>query len=394
MNSTIPPQRTGRHFLQIPGPTNIPDRILRAMDYPIIDHRGPEFAALSREILASIRPVFGTEEPVIIFPSSSTGAWEACLVNTLSPGDRIVTFDIGHFSMLWANLARRLGLEIDIIPGEWGRAPDLEHLETKLHEDRTRTIKAVCILHNETSTGVTANIPAARQVLDTTGHGALLFVDAVSSLGAIEYNHDDWGVDVTICGSQKGLMLPPGLSFNAISPKALTASKKALLPRSYWDWEAMLEANRSGAFPYTPATNLLYGLKEALIMLNEEGLNHVFSRHERLARACRAAVDGWDLTQLCPIEEERSNTLTAVRIPNANALRQVILNHYDLSLGAGLGKLTDRIFRIGHLGHYNEIMLAGTLCGIELGLRTCGYNEVSTGVLCGLDSLLRTQNEN
>ncbi|MCH9675843.1 MAG: aminotransferase class V-fold PLP-dependent enzyme, partial [Gammaproteobacteria bacterium] len=333
-------RHVGRHFLQIPGPTNVPDRILRAINAPTIDHRGPDFADLGKEVLSGIQGIFSTENPVIIFPGSGTGAWEAAMVNTLSPGDTIVIFDIGHFSQLWGDLARRLQLNVSVIPGEWGRAPDIEALESMLKADTAGKIQAVCVVHNETSTGVTANIPAARAALDSSSHGALLLVDSISGLGSVEYHHDAWGVDVTICGSQKGLMLPPGLGFNAVSEKALHASKSATLTRAYWDWDAMLGPNANGFFPYTPSTNLLYGLREAIKMLNEEGLENVFARHARLARACRAAVSGWGLDILCPVESERSNVLTTVNLPNSDALRRTILDRFDMSLGAGLGKLT------------------------------------------------------
>ena len=382
--------RSGRHFLQIPGPTNVPDRILRAMDSPTIDHRGPDFSALAGEILAGLKPVFQTDGPVVIYPASGTGAWEAALVNTLSPGDRVLMAETGQFSTLWVGLAKRLGLDVQLIPGDWrhGANPDL--IEAALTEDRDRKIKAVAVVHNETSTGVTSRIPEIRHAIDRAQHPALFMVDTISSLASIDYRHDDWGVDVTIAGSQKGLMLPPGLSFNAISDKALTASKTASLPKSYWDWGAMLDANAKNVFPYTPATNLLYGLKEALSMLAEEGLQNVFGRHQRHGKAARIAVDQWGLEVLAKDPREYSGSLTAVMMPDghdADRLRKLILERFDLSLGNGLGQLQGRVFRIGHLGWFNDLMLAGTLSGIEMGLKAFGLNPKSSGVAAALDFL-------
>ncbi len=363
--------RAGRHFLQIPGPTNVPDRVLRAIDRATIDHRGPDFVDLANEVLAGLKPVFGTEQPVIVYPSSGTGAWEAALVNTLSPGDRVLMYETGHFATLWRELAGRLGLEVELIGGNWAGGADPAAIEARLADDRAQAIKAVCVVHNETSTGVTSRIAEIRAAIDRAGHPALYLVDTISSLASIDYRHDEWGVDVTVGGSQKGLMLPPGLGFNAVSEKARAAAASARLPRSYWDWEAMLAGNAAGAFPYTPATNLLYGLREALIMLREEGLANVFARHDRHAEATRRAVRAWGLDILCADPAEYSSSLTAVRMPDghdADALRQVILDRFDMSLGAGLGKLKGRIFRIGHLGDFNDLMLAGTLCGVEMGL--------------------------
>ena len=367
--------RSGRHFLQIPGPTNVPDRILRAMDRPTIDHRGTDFARLGQEVLAGLKQVFQTAGPVVIFPASGTGAWEAALVNTLSPGDRVLMFETGHFSTLWSEMAARLGLAVEILPGDWRSGADPKQIEARLSEDRAREIKAVCVVHNETSTGVTSRIPEVRQAIDRAGHPALFLVDTISSLASIDYRHDAWGVDVTVGGSQKGLMLPPGLGFNAIGDKARAAAKAARLQRSYWDWEAMLAPNKAGFFPYTPATNLLYGLRESIAMLLEEGLDKVFARHDRHAETTRRAVGAWGLEVLCRNPAEYSSSLTAALMPeghSADALRAVILEHYDLSLGSGLGKLQDRIFRIGHLGDFNDLMLAGTLCGVEMGLDVGG----------------------
>src|SRR5688500_9930579 len=339
----------GRHFLQIPGPTNVPDRVLRAMAAPTIDHRGPEFAELTKSVLAALGPVFGTTGPVVIYPSSGTGAWEAALVNTLSPGDRVLMSETGHFSTLWSELAGRLGLQVEVIPGDWRHGADPAEIAGRLAADEEQTIKAVCVVHNETSTGVTTRIPDVRAALDAVGHPALLLVDTISSLASIDYRHDEWGVDVTIAGSQKGLMLPPGLGFNAISEKALAANRSAGLPRSYWDWGPMIAANERGFFPYTPGTNLLYGLREACAMLAEEGLPNVFARHQRHAAATRAAVRAWGLEVLCVDEREHSSSLTAVLLPDghdADEVRRVILEKFDMSLGAGLGKLAGKIFGI------------------------------------------------
>jgi alanine-glyoxylate transaminase/serine-glyoxylate transaminase/serine-pyruvate transaminase len=382
---------SGRHFLQIPGPTNVPDRVLRAMDRPTIDHRGPEFAELGREVLEGIKSVFRTVSPVVIYPASGTGAWEAALVNTLSPGDRVLMSETGQFATLWQKLATRLGLTIDFIPGDWRHGADAQVIQRKLAEDRAHAIKAVCLVHNETSTGVVTRIAPVREGLDSTGHPALLMVDTISSLASIDYRHDEWGVDVTIAGSQKGLMLPPGLSFNAVSEKALAASNHAKLPRSYFSWSEMLGPNKSGFFPYTPATNLLYGLREALRMLREEGLENVFARHARHAEATRSAVRAWGLEILCANPAEYSNALTAVMLPagtDADKVRQIILERFDMSLGAGLGKLQGKIFRIGHLGDFNDLALAGTLCGVEMGLQLAGIPIRKAGVAAALDSLM------
>jgi alanine-glyoxylate transaminase/serine-glyoxylate transaminase/serine-pyruvate transaminase len=381
---------SGRHFLQIPGPTNVPDRVLRAISRPTIDHRGPEFAALATELLEEVRPVFGTAGHVVIYPSSGTGAWEAALVNTLSPGDRVVCFETGHFSSLWADLAAAFGLDVAILPGDWRRGAQPEALAAELADDPKHDIKAVMLVHNETSTGVTSRVGEIRQALDAAGHPSLLLVDAISSLGSIDYRHDEWGVDVTVACSQKGLMLPPGLGFNAISGKALTASAAASLPRFYWDWRPIIAANAKGSWPYTPATNLLYGLHEALRMLGEEGLPAVFARHLRHAEATRRAVQAWGLEVLCSDPREYSPVLTGVLLPeghDADAVRRLILDDFDVSLGAGLAKFASRIFRIGHLGHFNDAALIGTLGSIELGLIRANVPISRGGVDAALEHL-------
>lgn len=387
---------SGRHFLQIPGPTNVPDRVLRAIDHPTIDHRGPEFAELTLEVLEGLKPVFGTTQPVIIFPASGTGAWEAALVNTLSPGDRVLMFETGQFAALWRRLADRLGLQVDYVEGDWRHGVDPAQLEARLAEDRSHSIKAVCAVHNETSTGVTSDIGKLRKAMDAAGHPALLLVDAISSLGTTDYRHDEWGVDVTVAGSQKGMMLPAGLSFNAISQKALEASKTAQLPRSYWRWDDILEANKDGFFPSTPATNLLYGLREALKMMQEEGLQQIYARHERLAEATRRATQAWGLEVLCQNPAEYSCSVTAVLMPeghSADALRALILERFDMSLGAGLGKVADKVFRIGHLGHLNDLMLAGTLAGVEMGLSLADVPHQRDGVRAALQYLAESAGE-
>jgi alanine-glyoxylate transaminase/serine-glyoxylate transaminase/serine-pyruvate transaminase len=381
---------SGRHFLQIPGPTNVPDRVLRAIDRPTIDHRGPEFPVLARETLAGLQRIFRTAGPVIIFPASGTGAWEAALTNALSPGDRILMSETGHFSSLWKAMADRLGLSVEVIPGDWRHGADPAEIEARLASDSQHQIRAVAVVHNETSTGVTTRVAEMRAAIDRARHPALFLVDTISSLACIDYRHDDWRVDVTIAGSQKGLMLPPGLSFNAVSARALEAAKTARLARSYWDWQAMLQANESGYFPYTPATNLLYGLREALLMLEEEGLDKVFARHARHAEATRRAVRAWGL-ELNPLDQrEHSNSLTAVRMPDgydADRLRAVILERFDLSLGQGLGKQKGQLFRIGHLGHFNDLMLCGTLAGVEMGLRSAGVPHRPGGLAAATDYL-------
>ncbi|MDP4506736.1 pyridoxal-phosphate-dependent aminotransferase family protein [Nonomuraea turcica] len=377
----------GRHFLQIPGPTNVPDRVLRAIARPTIDHRGPAFAELARELLDRLKPVFGTRHDVVVYPSSGTGAWEAALVNTLSPGDRVLAFETGHFSTLWCEMAARLGLVVDLVPGDWRRGADPAAIIDLL----TAGHAAVMVVHNETSTGARSRIPEIRDAMDATGHPALLLVDTISSLASMEYRHDEWGVDVTVGCSQKGLMLPPGLGFNAVGPKAL--ARRGRLPRSYWDWDAIIAANRQGFFPYTPPTNLLYGLGEALMMLEEEGLPQVFARHDRHAEATRRAVRAWGLEVLCADEREYSSSLTAVLLPDghdADAVRSLILERYDMSLGTGLGRLAGRVFRIGHLGHLNDLMLAGTLGGVEMGLLAAGVPIKEGGMRAALAYLEET----
>ncbi|HEY0988442.1 MAG TPA: aminotransferase class V-fold PLP-dependent enzyme [Kofleriaceae bacterium] len=384
--------RSGRHFLQIPGPTNVPDRVLRAMDRPTIDHRGPEFARLTAEIFDGLGAVFGTRSPVIVFPSSGTGAWEAAIVNTLRPGDRVLMFETGHFATLWKKMAERLGLAVDFVPGDWRRGVDPQVVETRLAEDRAGAVKAVMVVHNETSTGATSRIPLVRQAIDRARHGALLMVDTISALGSIDYRHAEWGVDVSVACSQKGLMLPPGLGLNAVSDKALAAARQGGMPRSYWDWEEMIKNNKTGFFPYTPATNLLYGLREALAMLREEGLAAVFARHARHGEATRRAVRAWGLEILCAEPAEYSSVLTAVMMPpghDADALRAAVLSRFDMSLGVGLSKLAGKVFRIGHVGDFNDLMLMGTLAGVEMGLTVAGVPHRAGGIqaamafLCG-----------
>jgi alanine-glyoxylate transaminase/serine-glyoxylate transaminase/serine-pyruvate transaminase len=386
-----PSGHTGRHFLQIPGPTNVPDRVLQAIAMPTIDHRGPEFAELGKEIVAGMKRVFQTAGTVVIYPSSGTGAWEAALVNTLSTGDRVLMFETGHFASLWRQMATRLGLDIEFVPGDWRHGVDPAEVAEKLAADRGHQVKAVCVVHNETSTGVVSRIPEIRAAIDAARHPALLMVDTISSLASIDYRHDEWRVDVTVAGSQKGLMLPPGLGFNAISDKAMAATKTAKLTRSYWDWQAMSETGHTGFFPYTPATNLLFGLREALTMLlDEEGLPAVFRRHSRHAEATRRAVAGWGLEILCADPRDYSSSLTAVLVPqgyDADRLRDIILDAFDMSLGTGLGRMKGKIFRIGHLGHFNDLMLCGTLSGVEMGLHRAGIPHRTGGVAAALEYL-------
>jgi alanine-glyoxylate transaminase/serine-glyoxylate transaminase/serine-pyruvate transaminase len=387
--------QSGRHFLQIPGPTNVPERVLRAIDLATMDHRGPEFQEMSKEVLAGLKHVFKTKSPVVIFPASGTGAWEAALVNTLSPGDRVLMFETGHFATLWLNMAKRLGLDPVFVPGDWRHGVDPAQVEAKLAEDKGKQIKAVMAVHNETSTGVVTRIGEVRKAIDRAKHPALFMVDTISSLASIDYRHDEWGVDVTVAGSQKGLMLPPGLSFNAVSDKALAASKSAKLPRSYWNWEEMIAANKDGWFPYTPATNLLYGLRVALkMLLEEEGLDNVFKRHDRHAEAARRAVRAWGLEILCLNAAEYSSSLTAVLMPDGHSeikFREAVLERFNLSLGSGLTKLRDKVFRIGHLGDFNDLMLAGTLAGIEMGLELTGVPHKKGGVDAAMDFLVHSE---
>lgn len=383
---------TGRHFLQIPGPTNVPDRVLRAMDRPVLDHRGQEFAELGKEVLEGVRTIFQTRGPVVIFPASGTGAWEAAIVNTLNAGDRVLMFETGHFSSLWKQVAEKHGLNVEYVPGNWRRGASAADVETQLSNDRQHSFKAVMVVHNETSTGVTSRIAEIRKAMDRTKHPALLMVDTISSLGSMDYRHEEWGVDVTVGGSQKGLMLPPGLSFNAVSEKAVAANQRCSMPRYYWDWMEMLKPNQNGFFPYTPATNLLYGLKEAIAMLHEEGLSNVFARHARHGQATRAAAKAWGLEIVCEEPAEYSNSLTAIFMPeghDADHLREVILQNFDMSLGAGLSKLAKKVFRIGHLGHFNDLTLMGTLSGVEMGLRLAGVpHNKDGGVSAAMESLV------
>ncbi len=382
--------RAGRHFLQIPGPTNVPDRVLRAMDNPTMDHRGPDFGVLGRQILGNLKRIFQTGQPVVIFPASGTGAWEAALVNTLSPGDHVLMCRTGWFAALWQEMAERLGLVPEFIETDWRRGADVAAIGEALAADTAHRLKAVCVVHNETSTGCTSRIAEVRAAMDAAAHPALLMVDTISSLGSIDYRHDEWGVDVTIAGSQKGLMLPPGLSFNAISRKAIAASHQAKSVRSYWDWAPMLVANEGGYFPYTPATNLLYGLDTAIEMLLEEGLPAVFARHDRHAEATRRAVRAWGLEIQCADPRHYSSVLTAVRLPeghSADALRAAILERFNMSLGNGLGPLKDCVFRIGHLGDFSDLQLMGTLSGVEMGLRVAGVPYRPGGAQAAMDYL-------
>ena len=374
---------SGRHFLQIPGPTNVPYRVLRAIDNPTMDHRGPAFGELSRGLLTDIKKVFKTESHVIIYPASGTGAWEAALVNTLSPGDRVLMYETGQFATLWQVLAKRLDLVPEFVAGDWRHGVDPAAVEERLAADTSHKIKAVCMVHNETSTGVASRVGAVREAIDKAKHPALFLVDTISSLGSIDYRHDEWKVDVTVAGSQKGLMLPPGLSFNAVSAKAIEASKSSKMSKSFWSWDEMIAANSTGYFPYTPATNLLYGLREALDMLFEEGLDNVFTRHDHFAEATRRAVQAWGLEVLCLEPSEYSSALTAVLMPeghSADAFRKVVLERFNMSLGNGLNKVADKVFRIGHLGDFNELMLMGTLAGIEMGLGIAGVPHQKGGV--------------
>ena len=389
---------SGRHFLQIPGPSTVPDRVLRAMDYPTIDHRGPEFQELGKKVLADVQKLFSTTQPVIIYPASGTGAWEAALVNTLSPGDHVLMYETGHFAALWKKLADKLSLSTEFMGESWRHGADAEAIGARLVQDRDHRIKAVCVVHNETSTGTVTDVPAVRRAIDAAGHPALLLVDTISSLGSIDYRHDEWGVDVTISGSQKGMMLPPGLGFNAVSQKAILASRTARLLRAYWGWDEMIESNKNGFWPSTPSTNLLYGLSEACDMLFEETLPTVFARHHRLAEATREAVRAWGLEILCENPGEYSNVLTAIIMPkdtggtshNADAFRKLVLENFNMSLGQGLGKLTGSVFRIGHLGDFNELTLMGTLAGVEMGFTLAGIPHRKGGVQAAMAYLAAT----
>ena len=385
--------KAGRHFLQIPGPTNVPDRVLRAMDYPTIDHRGPDFAKIGAACLAGIKTIFKTDSHVVIYPASGTGAWEAALVNLLNEGDKVLMVETGHFASLWHKMASRLGLETEFLETDWRRGADPSAVEDRLRADTEQQIKAVCVVHNETSTGSTTRIDDIRKAIDAAGHDAYFMVDTISSLASIDYRHDEWGVDVTVSGSQKGLMLPPGLSFNALSERAIDASKTAGMRRSYWDWQEQIAANASGAFPYTPATNLLYGLDEAITMLHEEGLDNVFARHDRHAEATRRAVQQWGLEVLCQEPKNYSSSLTAVLLPdghNADNFRATVLDNFDMSLGNGLSKLAGKVFRIGHLGDFNDLMLMGTLSGVEMGLKLADIPHQTGGVATAMAYLSDT----
>ena len=389
---------SGRHFLQIPGPSPVPDRILRAISLPTIDHRGPEFGALGLKLLAGLRQIFQTQHPVVIYPASGTGAWEAALVNTMSPGDALLMYETGHFATLWHKLAQRLGLAPELLgeagsddtglPISWRRGVQADMIEQRLRADPGHAIKAVCVVHNETSTGVTSDIAAVRRAIDAAGHPALLLVDSISGLASADYRHDEWGVDVTVSGSQKGLMLPPGISFNALSPKAIAASQHARCAKSFWAWDEILELNKTGYWPYTPSTNLLYGLNESLEMLLEQGLPSVLARHQRWAEGVRAAVRAWGLAIQCADPARHSPVLTGVVMPagiDADSVRRLIHERFDLSLGTGLGKVRGRMFRIGHLGDCNELTLLATLAGCEMGLKLSGVRLAGSGVLAAMD---------
>lgn len=383
-------RQAGRHFLQIPGPSAVPDRILKAIGQQTIDHRGPDFADVGKRALDGMKSIFKTEQNVFIFPASGTGAWEAALVNTLSPGDKVLMFETGHFATLWNKMARKIGLEPEFLEGDWRGGAEPDRIEARLREDKGHEIKAVCVVHNETSTGSVSPIAEVRKAIDAAGHPALLMVDSISGLASIDFRFDEWGVDVCVSGSQKGLMLPPGLSFNAVSERALEHAKSVTMPRSYWDWQDMVGPNATGYFPYTPGTNLLYGLNEAIDMLHEEGLDNVFARHARHGAATRAAVRAWGLEVLCARQGQESGVLTAVMVPeghSADAFRATTLKHYDISLGNGLSKVADKVFRIGHLGDFNDLMLMATLSGVEMGLGKAGVPHQSGGAQAAMDHL-------
>jgi alanine-glyoxylate transaminase/serine-glyoxylate transaminase/serine-pyruvate transaminase len=383
----------GRHFLQIPGPTNVPDRVLRAMDHPTIDHRGPAFTELGKRCLDGMKTIFKTDTHVVIYPASGTGAWEAALVNLLCEGDTVLMVETGHFASLWQKMATNLGIKTEFLETDWRRGVDPQAVEDRLRDDSTGEIRAVCVVHNETSTGSRSRIGEVRKAMDAAGHTALLMVDTISSLASIDYRHDEWGVDVTVSGSQKGLMLPPGLSFNALSERAIAESRNGGMNRSYWDWHDQIAANASGAFPFTPATNLLYGLAEAIDMLHEEGLDNVFARHDRHAEATRRAVQAWGLEVLCQEPQDYSSSLTAVLLPeghDADALRATILRHFNMSLGNGLSRLAGKVFRIGHLGDFNDLMLMGTLSGVEMGLKLADIPHQSGGAATAMQYLAQT----
>jgi alanine-glyoxylate transaminase/serine-glyoxylate transaminase/serine-pyruvate transaminase len=388
--------QSGRQFVQLPGPTNVPERVLRAIARPTIDHRGPEAAVLGLEVLEGMKGIFQTSGKVVIFPSSGSGAWEGALTNTLSPGDKVLMFEVGQFAALWIQVAQKLGLDVDVVQTDWRHGVDPQVVGAKLRDDHEHKFKAVCVVHNETSSGVTSSVRAVRAAMDHARHPALLLVDVISSLGSIDYRHDEWGVDVSIGGSQKGLMLPPGLGFNAMGEKALAASKSARLPRSYWDWQPMLSQNANGFFPYTPATNLLFGLRESLTMLREEGLQNVFKRHARHGEATRRAVKWWGLENVAVNAAEFSDSVTAIYTPtghSADELRNVVLERFNMPLGTGLGKLQDKVFRIGHLGDFNDLMLAGALSGVEMGMELAGVPHKKGGVSAALDYMTESLRE-
>lgn len=385
---------SGRHFLHIPGPSPVPSRILRAISYQTIDHRGPEFGAFGLKVLDGIKKIFKTEQPVIIYSASGTGSWEGALVNVLNPGDKVLFYETGQFANLWRALAQRLGLNVEVVgkPGKdsWRWGVDAAVIEERLRKDTQHEIKAVCVVHNETSTGVTSNIAAVRKAIDAAKHPALLLVDSVSGLGSADFEHDKWGVDVTVSGSQKGLMLPPGIGFNALSPKAIEASKRSTFPKSYWAWDEILESNKNGYWPTTPSTNLMYGLHEALDMMMAEGLDNIFARHQRLAAACRAAVNAWGLEIQCQDQDCYSPVLTCIATPegmDADVLRKHALEKFNLSLGTGLGKIKGKAFRIGHLGDCNDLSLMAALSGVEMSLGSMGYKPKASGVLAAQESL-------
>ena len=386
--------KIGRHFLQIPGPTNVPNRILQAISRPTIDHRGPEFKQISKEVLIGLRRIFKTENPVLIFPTSGTGSWEAALVNTIEPGDKILMFETGHFAIMWKQMAENLGINVDFVPGDWRTGVDPKIVEERLIKDQAQEIKAVAVVHNETSTGVTSQISEIRSAINRANHSTLLMIDTISSLGSMDYCHDEWRVDVTICCSQKGLMLPPGLGFNVISEKAIDRSRSCTTKRHFWNWSDMLKANSNFFYPSTPGTNLLFGLREAISMLEEEGLDNVFKRHQCFAEATRLAVRSWGLEILSIIPSENSNSLTAVLVPDdhsADKLRDVILKRFNMSLGNGLGKVADKVFRIGHLGDLNDLSLVGTLAGIEMGLEIASIPHSKGGITVAMDHLLKNK---
>lgn len=391
--STNTRRRAGRHFLQIPGPSPVPERVMRAMDMPIIDHRGPEFQKLGKRVLEKIKTIFKTRDPVFIFPSSGTGAWEAALANLFAPGDAILMYETGQFATLWKNMAQKIGLRPEFMTSDWRGGINAAAIEQRLREDKEHRLKAVCVVHNETSTGATSRIDEVRGAIDAAGHPALLLVDTVSGLGCADYRHDEWGVDVSVSGSQKGLMLPPGISFNAVSEKALKSARASDTPKLYWSWEEMLPLNANGFFAYTPATGLLYGLDVVIDMMHEEGLDHVFARHQRHAEATRRAVAAWGLETVCLEQRCHSPVLTAALMPqghSADQFRRIVLEHFDMSLGMGLGRLADKAFRIGHLGDINDLTLLGALSGVEMGLALSGVPAGKGGIGAAMDYLRET----